>query len=163
MKMLEEHTFWDGRYRCCLQTNKFSVTDSAVSPQQVYFHIPGIPDSLLFHTLHTGNKLLKCVCLYLFRVCPKREGYADESQQLFSASAPPASLSLLGNFEVYHNWDPPRNMSLSSSHFWEALHPWTQVSQRQSTSLKQECRLASVQQPVWMSDFAFFSPFQMTI
>ncbi|XP_036950913.1 protein FAM214A isoform X2 [Acanthopagrus latus] len=33
------------------------------------------------------------------RVCPKREGYADESQQLFSASAPPASLSLLGNFE----------------------------------------------------------------
>ncbi|XP_022055231.2 atos homolog protein A [Acanthochromis polyacanthus] len=33
------------------------------------------------------------------RVCPKREGYTDESQQLFSASAPPASLSLLGNFE----------------------------------------------------------------
>ncbi|TNM90329.1 hypothetical protein fugu_002618 [Takifugu bimaculatus] len=33
------------------------------------------------------------------RVCPKREGYADESQQQFSASAPPASLSLLGNFE----------------------------------------------------------------
>uniref|UniRef100_A0A1A8NXU8 Atos homolog protein A n=1 Tax=Nothobranchius pienaari TaxID=704102 RepID=A0A1A8NXU8_9TELE len=33
------------------------------------------------------------------RVCPKREGYADESQQLLSASAPPASLSLLGNFE----------------------------------------------------------------
>ncbi|XP_072236353.1 atos homolog protein A [Leuresthes tenuis] len=32
-------------------------------------------------------------------VCPKREGYTDESQQLFSASAPPASLSLLGNFE----------------------------------------------------------------
>ncbi|XP_034091433.1 LOW QUALITY PROTEIN: protein FAM214A [Gymnodraco acuticeps] len=33
------------------------------------------------------------------RVCPNREGYTDESQQLFSASAPPASLSLLGNFE----------------------------------------------------------------
>ncbi|XP_060895707.1 atos homolog protein A isoform X2 [Labrus mixtus] len=33
------------------------------------------------------------------RVCPKREGCTDESQQLFSASAPPASLSLLGNFE----------------------------------------------------------------
>ncbi|XP_034414703.1 protein FAM214A [Cyclopterus lumpus] len=33
------------------------------------------------------------------RVCPKREGYTDESQQLFSVSAPPASLSLLGNFE----------------------------------------------------------------
>ncbi|XP_028999580.1 atos homolog protein A [Betta splendens] len=33
------------------------------------------------------------------RVCPKREGYTEESQQLFSASAPPASLSLLGNFE----------------------------------------------------------------
>ncbi|XP_017274204.1 protein FAM214A isoform X1 [Kryptolebias marmoratus] len=33
------------------------------------------------------------------RVCPKREGDTDESQQLFSASAPPASLSLLGNFE----------------------------------------------------------------
>ncbi|KAM3625515.1 uncharacterized protein V6R79_013324 [Siganus canaliculatus] len=33
------------------------------------------------------------------RVCPKREGFTDESQQLFSASAPPASLSLLGNFE----------------------------------------------------------------
>ncbi|XP_074522015.1 atos homolog protein A [Halichoeres trimaculatus] len=33
------------------------------------------------------------------RVCPKREGYTDESQELFSASAPPASLSLLGNFE----------------------------------------------------------------
>ncbi|XP_041841756.1 protein FAM214A [Melanotaenia boesemani] len=33
------------------------------------------------------------------RVCLKREGYTDESQQLFSASAPPASLSLLGNFE----------------------------------------------------------------
>ncbi|XP_029312245.1 atos homolog protein A [Cottoperca gobio] len=31
------------------------------------------------------------------RVCPKREAYTDE--QLFSASAPPASLSLLGNFE----------------------------------------------------------------
>ncbi|KAM7406377.1 hypothetical protein PAMP_000756 [Pampus punctatissimus] len=29
----------------------------------------------------------------------QREGYTDESQQLFSASAPPASLSLLGNFE----------------------------------------------------------------
>ncbi|XP_034435645.1 protein FAM214A [Hippoglossus hippoglossus] len=33
------------------------------------------------------------------RVCLKREGYTDESQDLFSASAPPASLSLLGNFE----------------------------------------------------------------
>uniref|UniRef100_I3J387 Atos homolog protein A n=1 Tax=Oreochromis niloticus TaxID=8128 RepID=I3J387_ORENI len=33
------------------------------------------------------------------RVCLKRDGYTDESQQLFSASAPPASLSLLGNFE----------------------------------------------------------------
>ncbi|XP_056268353.1 atos homolog protein A isoform X2 [Pseudoliparis swirei] len=33
------------------------------------------------------------------RVCPKREGDADESQQLLIASAPPASLSLLGNFE----------------------------------------------------------------
>uniref|UniRef100_A0A8C9ZEQ5 Atos homolog protein A n=1 Tax=Sander lucioperca TaxID=283035 RepID=A0A8C9ZEQ5_SANLU len=33
------------------------------------------------------------------RVCLKREGYIDESQQLFIASAPPASLSLLGNFE----------------------------------------------------------------
>ncbi|XP_058485357.1 atos homolog protein A [Solea solea] len=33
------------------------------------------------------------------RVCPKTEGYTDESQQLFSASAPLASLSLLGNFE----------------------------------------------------------------
>uniref|UniRef100_A0A3Q2GKM6 Atos homolog protein A n=1 Tax=Cyprinodon variegatus TaxID=28743 RepID=A0A3Q2GKM6_CYPVA len=33
------------------------------------------------------------------RVCPKREESADESHQLFSASAPPASLSLLGNFE----------------------------------------------------------------
>lgn len=32
-------------------------------------------------------------------VCPKREGDVDDSQQLFSASAPPASLSLLGNFE----------------------------------------------------------------
>ncbi|XP_008309199.1 atos homolog protein A isoform X2 [Cynoglossus semilaevis] len=31
------------------------------------------------------------------RVCPK--GCTDESQQLFSTSAPPASLSLLGNFE----------------------------------------------------------------
>ncbi|KAL6113363.1 atosa [Pungitius sinensis] len=31
------------------------------------------------------------------RVCAKREGYTEE--QLFSASAPPASLSLLGNFE----------------------------------------------------------------
>ncbi|KAF3832381.1 hypothetical protein F7725_026046 [Dissostichus mawsoni] len=31
--------------------------------------------------------------------CVRREGYTDESQQLFSASAPPASLSLLGNFE----------------------------------------------------------------
>ncbi|KAM8894327.1 atos homolog protein A [Spinachia spinachia] len=34
---------------------------------------------------------------YEKRVCAKREGYTDE--QLFSASAPPASLSLLGNFE----------------------------------------------------------------
>ncbi|KAM8876003.1 atos homolog protein A isoform 1-T1 [Synchiropus picturatus] len=33
------------------------------------------------------------------RVCPKREAYTEESQQLLSASAPPASLSLLGNFE----------------------------------------------------------------
>lgn len=33
-------------------------------------------------------------------MCPKREGDVDDSQQLFSASAPPASLSLLGNFEV---------------------------------------------------------------
>ncbi|XP_068594484.1 atos homolog protein A [Brachionichthys hirsutus] len=33
------------------------------------------------------------------RACPKGEGYSDESQQLFSASAPLASLSLLGNFE----------------------------------------------------------------
>ncbi|KAM4744683.1 atos homolog protein A isoform 1-T1 [Anableps anableps] len=33
------------------------------------------------------------------RVCPKRDENADESHQLFSASAPPASLSLLGNFE----------------------------------------------------------------
>lgn len=40
-------------------------------------------------------------CFNLFRVCPKTEGYTDESQQQFSASAPPASLSLLGNFEVY--------------------------------------------------------------
>lgn len=42
------------------------------------------------------------VCFNLYRVCPKREGYTDESLQLFSASAPPASLSLLGNFEVKH-------------------------------------------------------------
>lgn len=40
------------------------------------------------------------MCFNVRRVCPKREGYADESQQQFSASAPPASLSLLGNFEV---------------------------------------------------------------
>nr|XP_061796736.1 atos homolog protein A-like [Nerophis lumbriciformis] len=33
------------------------------------------------------------------RVCPKGDEYTDDSQQLFSASAPPASLSLLGNFE----------------------------------------------------------------
>ncbi|XP_056134650.1 atos homolog protein A [Lampris incognitus] len=33
------------------------------------------------------------------RVCPKREEDIDDPQQLFSASAPPASLSLLGNFE----------------------------------------------------------------
>ncbi|XP_021165340.2 protein FAM214A isoform X2 [Fundulus heteroclitus] len=33
------------------------------------------------------------------RVCPKRDENIDESHQLFSASAPPASLSLLGNFE----------------------------------------------------------------
>ncbi|KAK7913629.1 hypothetical protein WMY93_013840 [Mugilogobius chulae] len=33
------------------------------------------------------------------RICPKRECSIEESQQLFSASAPPASLSLLGNFE----------------------------------------------------------------
>ncbi|XP_078801426.1 atos homolog protein A isoform X1 [Oryzias latipes] len=33
------------------------------------------------------------------RVCLKSEGCTDESQQLFSISAPPASLSLLGNFE----------------------------------------------------------------
>ncbi|XP_077443207.1 atos homolog protein A isoform X2 [Stigmatopora argus] len=33
------------------------------------------------------------------RVCPKGEEYTEDSQQLFSASAPPASLSLLGNFE----------------------------------------------------------------
>lgn len=33
------------------------------------------------------------------RVCPKRDENSDESHQLFSASAPPASLSLLGNFE----------------------------------------------------------------
>ncbi|XP_071780055.1 atos homolog protein A [Centroberyx gerrardi] len=33
------------------------------------------------------------------RVCPKREEDTDEPHQLFSASAPPASLSLLGNFE----------------------------------------------------------------
>ncbi|XP_070684959.1 atos homolog protein A [Pempheris klunzingeri] len=42
-------------------------------------------------------------------VCPKREGYTDESQQLFSASAPPASLSLLGNFEecvLNHRLEP---------------------------------------------------------
>lgn len=73
---------------------------------------------MLFHTLLTENKLLKCVCVFnLFRVCPKREGYADESQQLFSASAPPASLSLLGNFEVYHT-NTLRIMPLSSSNFF---------------------------------------------
>ncbi|KAJ0002034.1 hypothetical protein NQD34_001830 [Periophthalmus magnuspinnatus] len=33
------------------------------------------------------------------RICPKRECSIEDSQQLFSASAPPASLSLLGNFE----------------------------------------------------------------
>ncbi|XP_061670528.1 atos homolog protein A isoform X2 [Syngnathoides biaculeatus] len=33
------------------------------------------------------------------RVCPKGEEYTGDAQQLFSASAPPASLSLLGNFE----------------------------------------------------------------
>ncbi|XP_077375920.1 atos homolog protein A [Festucalex cinctus] len=33
------------------------------------------------------------------RVCPKGDEYTDDAQQLFSASAPPASLSLLGNFE----------------------------------------------------------------
>lgn len=32
------------------------------------------------------------------RVCPKRD-YSSEDSQLFSASAPPANLSLLGNFE----------------------------------------------------------------
>lgn len=41
-----------------------------------------------------------CVCCNVGRVCPKTEDYADESEQQFSASAPPASLSLLGNFEV---------------------------------------------------------------
>lgn len=40
------------------------------------------------------------MCFNVCRVCPKRDGYAEESQQQFSASAPPASLSLLGNFEV---------------------------------------------------------------
>uniref|UniRef100_H3CY00 Atos homolog protein A n=1 Tax=Tetraodon nigroviridis TaxID=99883 RepID=H3CY00_TETNG len=33
------------------------------------------------------------------RVCTRREGYSEEPEQQFSASAPPASLSLLGNFE----------------------------------------------------------------
>lgn len=33
------------------------------------------------------------------RIFPKRECSSEDSQQLFSASAPPASLSLLGNFE----------------------------------------------------------------
>lgn len=33
------------------------------------------------------------------RMCLKKTEYADEPQQLLSASAPPASLSLLGNFE----------------------------------------------------------------
>ncbi|MEQ2213126.1 hypothetical protein XENOCAPTIV_010094 [Xenoophorus captivus] len=32
-------------------------------------------------------------------VCPKGDEGTDESHQLFSTSAPPASLSLLGNFE----------------------------------------------------------------
>uniref|UniRef100_A0A8C5HWI0 Atos homolog protein A n=2 Tax=Gouania willdenowi TaxID=441366 RepID=A0A8C5HWI0_GOUWI len=43
------------------------------------------------------------------RVFPKGEGYTDESQQLFSASAPPANLSLLGNFEecvLNHRLEP---------------------------------------------------------
>lgn len=40
------------------------------------------------------------MCCNVGRVCPKTEDYADESEQQFSASAPPASLSLLGNFEV---------------------------------------------------------------
>lgn len=35
-------------------------------------------------------------------MCPKGDEYTDDAQQLFSASAPPASLSLLGNFEVQH-------------------------------------------------------------
>ncbi|XP_051918799.1 atos homolog protein A [Hippocampus zosterae] len=33
------------------------------------------------------------------RVCPKGDEYTDDARQLFSASAPSASLSLLGNFE----------------------------------------------------------------
>ncbi|TNN39940.1 Protein FAM214A [Liparis tanakae] len=61
-------------------------------------------DATVTHAFHpcTGLPLLSSPGLpWAFgkRVCPKREGDADESQQLLSASAPPASLSLLGNFE----------------------------------------------------------------
>lgn len=49
---------------------------------------------------HALSRCCSSVCANVCRVCPKREGYTDESEQQFSASAPPASLSLLGNFEV---------------------------------------------------------------
>lgn len=57
-----------------------------------------------------------CASVNLPRVCPKREGDVDDSQQLFSASAPPASLSLLGNFEVRGFF--VGEMNLQPRQFW---------------------------------------------
>lgn len=83
----------------CLHTNNCVYV--CVLTQQAYCYIPQCLSKCLF-TPHTPKTSCSSVFINLFRVCPKREGYVDDSQQLFSASAPPASLSLLGNFEVYH-------------------------------------------------------------
>lgn len=58
-----------------------------------------------------------CVCCHVGRVCPKTEDYADESEQQLSASAPPASLSLLGNFEVEQT---SRAFSSTGARWWSS-------------------------------------------
>lgn len=59
------------------------------------------------------------------RVCPKRVGHPDECEQQFSASAPPASLSLLGNFEVQQtNSSRPGSQGQMLTWLLSALKIW---------------------------------------
>lgn len=90
---------WWWTHFCCVTSFNFYLRVNKSTPQAVFTLARNTCQCALWLPAYFKTRCSN-VCFNVCRVCPKRDGYADESQQQFSASAPPASLSLLGNFEV---------------------------------------------------------------